>query len=51
MNDYKPKMRTTCVRTFCRALMYSKRALRVVGSVAYDEEGDKRIILYFKSKK
>ena len=48
MKDYKPKVRTMSIKTFCRALNYSRTDLWVRGLTAYDIDGDKRVILRLK---
>ena len=49
MKEYKAKVRTNSVRTFCKALQESRRPLWVRGLTAYDADGDRRIILKLKS--
>ena len=49
MKDYKPKHVCTSVRAFCRWLEQSHINLRVIGGVAYDADGDRRIILKLKN--
>lgn len=49
MRDYKPKIRTISIKTFCRALDYSRTDLWVRGLIAYDKDGDKRVILKLKN--
>ena len=49
MKDYKAKVRTGSVRTFCKALQESRRPLWVRGLTAYDADGDRRVILKLKS--
>lgn len=48
MKDYKAKVRTGSVRTFCKALQESRRPLWVRGLTAYDADGDRRVILKLK---
>lgn len=48
MKDYKPKVRTISIKTFCRALNNSRTDLWVRGLTAYDKDGDKRVILKIK---
>lgn len=50
MKDYKPKVRTMSIKTFCRALNYSRTDLWVRGLTAYDIDGDKRVILRLKKE-
>lgn len=49
MKDYKAKVRTNSVRTFCKALQESRRPLWVRGLTAYDADGDRRVILKLRS--
>lgn len=50
MKDYKPKVRTMSIKTFCRALNNSRTDLWVRGLTAYDKDGDKRVILRLKKE-
>ena len=50
MKDYKPKVRTISIKTFCHALDYSRTDLFVRGLTAYDRDGDKRVILKLKKE-
>lgn len=50
MKDYKPKIRTISIKTFCRALDSSRTDLWVRGLTAYDRDGDKRVMLKLKKE-